>query len=97
MKGCPTASGINFESLAEKTDGFSGADIVGLCERAKQIPFREAILEGTDRPLQATDLETALTKVRPSVTPDNLRRYEGAHGPIIEAAPPEPDPGPMAT
>jgi SpoVK/Ycf46/Vps4 family AAA+-type ATPase len=50
--------------------------LVELCERAKQIPFREAILHGSDRPVEHADLDEALTRVRPSVSPDSLQRYE---------------------
>jgi len=76
LRGCPVGGDIDFDQLVQQTDGFSGADLVGLCERAKQIPFREAILEGTDRPLGGADLQTAVEQVRPSVSPDSVRRYE---------------------
>jgi transitional endoplasmic reticulum ATPase len=31
---CPIAGNVNFKFLAELTDGFSGADITELCQRA---------------------------------------------------------------
>jgi transitional endoplasmic reticulum ATPase len=76
LAGCPLASDVDLQRLSERTDGFSGADLVELCERAKQIPFREAILEGSDRPVGQTDLDEALRRVRPSVSPESLQRYE---------------------
>ncbi|TVS20892.1 MAG: ATP-binding protein, partial [Planctomycetaceae bacterium] len=63
LVGCPLASDVDLQRLAERTDGFSGADLVELSERAKQIPFREAILEGSDRPVGQTDLDEALRRV----------------------------------
>ncbi len=76
LAGCPLAVDLDLDRLAERTAGFSGADLVELCERAKQIPFREAILHGSDRPVGQADLDEALSRVRPSVTPDSLQRYE---------------------
>ena len=76
LAGCPLAADLDLDRLAERTAGFSGADLVELCERAKQIPFREAILHGSDRPVERADLDEALSRVRPSVTPDSLQRYE---------------------
>ncbi len=76
MSGCPLAGDVDLQRLAERTEGFSGADLVELCERAKQIPFREAILHGTDRPVGQPDLDEALRRVRPSVSPESLQRYE---------------------
>jgi len=76
LAGCPLADDVDVDRLAERTAGFSGADLVELCERAKQIPFREAILHGSDRPVEHADLDEALTRVRPSVSPDSLQRYE---------------------
>jgi transitional endoplasmic reticulum ATPase len=76
LAGCPLAGDVDLQRLSERTEGFSGADLVELCERAKQIPFREAILEGSDRPVGQTDLDEALRRVRPSVSPESLQRYE---------------------
>ena len=76
LRSCPLAGDVNWDELAERTGGYSGADLVGVCERAKQIPFREAVLNGLDRPLSEADLRTALDHVKPSVSPDSVRRYE---------------------
>ncbi len=76
LAGCAKASDLDLAHAARATDGFSGADLMCLCERAKQIPFREAVLNGLDRPLGRSDLETALAGVRPSVSRDLLKRYE---------------------
>ena len=76
LAGCPLAGDMDLQRLADRTEGFSGADLVELCERAKQIPFREAILRGSDRPVGQADLDEALRRVRPSVSEESLQRYE---------------------
>jgi len=76
LRGCPVADDIDMDQLAVQTEGYSGADLVNLCERAKLIPYRESVVEGTDRPLANTDMEEALTRVRPSVSPESVRRYQ---------------------
>ena len=76
LQGCELASDVDVARAARATEGYSGADIMCCCERAKQIPFREAVLNGVDRPLNRTDLETALTTVRPSVSRALLQRFE---------------------
>ncbi len=76
LSGCPLADNLDWDGWSQRTEGFSGADLVELCERAKQLPFREAILEGRERPVGHADLEQALSRVRPSVSADSLKRYE---------------------
>lgn len=76
LRDCPLAGDVDFDRFAESTDGYSGADLVNLCERAKLIPYRQAVLEGVERPVMNADLEEALGRVRPSVSTESLRRYE---------------------
>lgn len=76
LRNCPRGPGVDLEQLVARTDGYSGADLVNLCERAKLVPYRESVLNGTDRPLDMNDFEEALRRVRPSVSPESIRRYE---------------------
>lgn len=76
LAGLKLAPDLELEQVVRLTEGFSGADLMCLCERAKQIPFREAIVHGTDRPLAAADFDSATQSVRPSVTADRIRQYE---------------------
>lgn len=76
LRGCWLADDTNLTAIAKKTDGYSGADLMCLCERAKQIPFREAVLGGTERPINNNDLEESLSHVRPSVSAKALARYD---------------------
>ncbi len=76
LKHCPLAEDVSLPELVTRTDGFSGADIVNICQRAKLYPYREAILSGEDRPVARADFETAMRGAKPSVTPEILRRFE---------------------
>lgn len=76
LRDCELSVDLDLTSIAQSTDGYSGADLMCLCERAKQIPFREAVLNGTDRSLNAADFETASKHIRPSITQQLLQRFE---------------------
>ena len=43
LRKTPIAGNVSFEFLAELTDGFTGADITELCQRATKAAIRESI------------------------------------------------------
>lgn len=57
---------VDFDRLAEATEGFSGADLAHLCESAVELAMEDSIVSGTPRPIRQEDLETALGEIRPS-------------------------------
>lgn len=76
LKHCPLAEDVSLAELVQRSDGFSGADIVNICQRAKLYPYREAIQTGEDRPVSSADFEQAMRGAKPSVTPAMLRRFD---------------------
>lgn len=76
LKHCPLAEDVSLPELVQRSDGFSGADIVNICQRAKLYPYREAVESGEDRPVSRADFEQAMRGAKPSVTPAMLRRFE---------------------
>jgi AAA+ superfamily predicted ATPase len=66
LKGKPVAE-IDFEAIAKKTDGFSGADLKAVVDLAVEGKLREAMRAGALRPLVASDLLEAAKLHRPSV------------------------------
>jgi len=62
-------AGIDLESLVERTDGFSGADLAYLCETATENALIDAVRSGEVRLMGMADFEAALTDVRPSTGP----------------------------
>lgn len=75
LRDCPVDEHLAMDNLISRTEHFSGADIVNLCERAKLIPFRESILTGRDRAITSEDFARAMENMRPSVSAADLRRY----------------------
>lgn len=78
-------SSEDLSRLVKATEGYSGADIRLLCREAAMAPLREATeqlmdwerLSVTDlRPLRRQDFKEALCRIRPSVGPSELTRYE---------------------
>lgn len=63
--------GVSSEELAEKTEGFSGADLDGLCREAAL----NAIKAGRKNVTQK-DFEAAFERVRPSLDKETIEFYE---------------------
>ncbi|MDR2171562.1 MAG: ATP-binding protein [Planctomycetaceae bacterium] len=76
LKKCIVDADLNFSELVEISEGLSGADIINICERAKLIPFTEAIQTGVDRPVNANDFKKAMQNIKPSVNKESLKKYE---------------------
>lgn len=72
----PLAPDVDLDRLAELLDGYSGADIACLCERAAARVFLESIQQGADRDITWQDIQSVLSTMRRSVTPQELQRYE---------------------
>jgi SpoVK/Ycf46/Vps4 family AAA+-type ATPase len=82
LDGVPHES-IDSRAIAARTPHFSGADIEGLVEVAKEYVLEEHINEGRDRPLRQHDLLRAADLSKASTvdwlrTARNLVKYAGA-------------------
>jgi transitional endoplasmic reticulum ATPase len=76
LQNCPMNDDVRYDLLAARSEGFSGADIENICEGAKLIPFCESVLTGCDRSLSQQDIDEVMKNVKPSVSPEDVRRYE---------------------
>src|SRR5262245_4364469 len=65
LKGKPVEN-IDFDQLAKKTDGFSGADLKGVVDVAIEKKLREAMQTGVPKPLTTRDLQSAISNVKPT-------------------------------
>ena len=73
---------MSIKELAEKTEGYTGADIAAVCNEAVMAAIREYIQKGGEMKKEEMDklkirkrhFEEALKKVKP-ITKDELKRY----------------------
>lgn len=72
----PLADDVDFGELCDRLDGYSGADIKNIAQRAAQLPFMEAIAGKDARPISRRDIMTIVDATPPSVNPSDLIRYE---------------------
>ncbi len=69
----PLAEDVNLEEIADKTDGYSGADLANLVREAGM----HAIRTETDlKDVQASHFKKALEKIQPSITPEMMKAYQ---------------------
>jgi SpoVK/Ycf46/Vps4 family AAA+-type ATPase len=66
LKGKPVGE-IDFDALAKKTDGYSGADLKAVIDIAVEAKLRDAMRSGTVQSLAASDLISAIKRHRPTV------------------------------
>jgi len=83
VKGVDLAPDVDFESLAEITEGYSGADIAMVCRDAIMTPIRELDLSGNiqnpnikARPVTQKDFLESIQSVNPSVSTEEIEKYE---------------------
>jgi SpoVK/Ycf46/Vps4 family AAA+-type ATPase len=74
---------IDAHAVARATPHFSGADIEGVVEIAKEYVLEDHIAHGIERPIRQDDLARAVKEARPSTldwlrTARNLVKYAGA-------------------
>ncbi len=69
----PLAKDVNIDELAEKTEGFSGADIEALCREAALNALRRDI---NAKEVTKEDFEKALKVISPSVSKEMNKYYE---------------------
>lgn len=74
----PVASDVDVNQIAEQTDGYSGADVVELVNRATQKAFEKSISQPDSEAISicAEDLNAALLEVKPSVVAKDIKRLE---------------------
>lgn len=74
--GRPLANDVEFGELCDRLDGYSGADIKNIAQRAAQLPFMEAIAGKDARSISRQDIIGVIEATPPSVSPSDLIRYD---------------------
>ncbi|MBW9223048.1 CDC48 family AAA ATPase [Methanothermococcus sp. SCGC AD-155-E23] len=72
-KKMPLAEDVDLEKLAEKTEGYTGADIEAICREAAMIALRENI--NADK-VEMRHFEEAMKKIKPSVRKEDMEIYK---------------------
>jgi len=72
-KRTPLAADVDLEKLAEMTEGYTGADLEALVREAVLVALREKL---EPRPVEMRHFLEALKIVRPSLTREDVERYE---------------------
>jgi transitional endoplasmic reticulum ATPase len=75
LRNRPLADDVDFDALTKKLDGYSGADIKYICDRAATIPFLQSIASGEEGQITSQILDQAIADTPPSVTPTILQQF----------------------
>lgn len=76
MRGRPVEK-LDTAWIASKTEDYSGADVVHVCNSAVEIAMEDSLSSGIARKVRQEDFRRALKEVRPSVRPwfDTAKNY----------------------
>lgn len=66
---------VSLEELASKTDGYSGAEIVSICETAGDAALDEEEETGQEQEVRWQHFEVALKQVKKQITPEVVEDY----------------------
>ena len=76
LKGAPVADDVSVGELVSLTEGYSGADIEEVCDRAKEDPLLRSISTDSVVQVSRADFLTAIKSVPPSVSEEEVKRFE---------------------
>jgi katanin p60 ATPase-containing subunit A1 len=88
LKKVKLSPDVNLDALAEKSEGYSGADITNVCRDASFMAMRKRIKgltpeeirnlsrEEMDLPVTMQDFESAFSKISSSVSAEQIKKYE---------------------
>jgi transitional endoplasmic reticulum ATPase len=76
LKHRPLESAVDLPDLARRLEGYSGADIKYLCDRAATIPFLQSVATGEEGQITREVIEDVLAEAKPSVSQEMLVRFE---------------------
>jgi transitional endoplasmic reticulum ATPase len=73
----PVADDTDLDALARRLEGYSGADIRYLCDRAAAVPFLQSVVSGNEEQITQGILDDVLAETPASVTAETLKRFDG--------------------
>jgi transitional endoplasmic reticulum ATPase len=72
----PVSPAVDLVAVAGKLDGYSGADIKYICDRAATIPFLQSVATGAEGDITAEILAEVVASAPRTVTAQMLKRFE---------------------
>ena len=72
----PLADDVNLDTLAERLEGYSGADIKYLCDRCAVVPFLHAVAGRVESTITNEVVEEVLAGTPRSVSGEQVKRFE---------------------
>jgi len=72
-KNMPLARDVDIAELAEKTEGYVGSDIEGMCREAAMLALRKNL---DAKHVSRENFEEAMAKIKPSVTKADIEKYK---------------------
>jgi transitional endoplasmic reticulum ATPase len=72
----PISGDVHFAELAEQLEGYSGADIKYICDRAATIPFLKSVATGEEGDITGEIFLDAMRETPRSVNASMLQRFE---------------------
>jgi len=75
MSHRPLSDDVNLDALAAKLEGFSGADINYICDRAAVVPFLQSVASGLDGNITPQIIDDVIHDTSKSVTAEMLNRF----------------------
>ncbi|MBB3019387.1 transitional endoplasmic reticulum ATPase [Microvirga lupini] len=83
-KAMPLGPDVDLDTIAERTDRYTGADLEDLTRRAGLLALRESLQA---QQVTMAHFEQSLRETRPSVTPEMEREYEELVGTLKQTGP----------
>jgi len=72
----PVDRTVDLDELARQLEGFSGADVKYICDRAATIPFLQSVASGQEGQITPEILSDVIKDATRSVTSDMLQRFD---------------------
>jgi ATP-dependent 26S proteasome regulatory subunit len=76
MKGKFISDDISTKILANRTKGFSGADLANLVREASSMGLERALETKKPEPITQKDMDEVLDEIKPSITPKMIKMYD---------------------
>jgi transitional endoplasmic reticulum ATPase len=72
----PVAAGVDLDQLAQRLEGYSGADIKYVCDRSAVVPFLRSVASGQEGEITQEIIDEVIGDTPRSVTGEMVKRFE---------------------